>query len=232
MCSRKFFGILAAVLLLVPVTADAFDGNRKGFLLGFGAGAGVASYSQNLKITLPDIPPDRTSSQKTSFAIATNFKLGWGLTDKFLVYYLAEVAWFQHDDVFIYDNPRTPEKETHWVTDGFDAPSKSIWIASGLMGLGASYYLGDDSPWYVSAAGGLSTWTAPFENDNWLAPFNNQTQTWFGYSALVGFGWEFMEHWTAEATAMWGDPSETGSADLEVTSNTLAIVIMVSGLAY
>jgi hypothetical protein len=232
MCSRKFFGVLTAVLLLAPVTADAFDGNRKGFLLGFGAGVGVASYTQNLKINLPDIPPDRTSSRQTPFAISTNFKLGWGLTDQLLVYYLAEVAWFQHDDVFIYDNPRTDPKEAYWVVDGFDAPSKNVWIATGLLGLGVTYYLGKDSPWYVMAAGGASTWTAPFENDNWLAPFNNQAQTWFGYSALAGFGWEFMEHWTVEATAMWGNPGKTGSADLKVTSNVAALAIMVSGFAY
>jgi hypothetical protein len=229
MCSRKSLGILAAVLLLAPATADAFDGNREGFLLGFGVGVGAASLTQDLKL---DGPPDRTSSRKTSFAISTNLKVGWGLTDRLLVYYLAEVAWFQNDDVFIYDNPLTDFKEIFWVFEGFDAPSKQIWIATGLLGLGATYYLGDDSPFYVMAAGGLSTWTAPFEDDDWLAPFNDSAQTWFGYSALAGFGWEFMKHWTVEGTAMWGNPAETGEFGLEVTSNTATLMIMVSGFAY
>jgi hypothetical protein len=234
MCSRKFFGILAAVLLLAPATADAFDGNRKGFLLGFGVGGGALSLTRDLK--LADLP-DRTFDRKTSFAISTNLKVGWGITDRLLVYYLAEVAWFQHDDMFIYDDPRTEFKEIFWVFEGlgdppFVAPTKQIWIATGLAGLGVTYYLGKDSPYYVIAAGGMSTWTAPFEDDDWLAPFNDSSQTWFGYSALAGFGWEFMRHWSVEGTAMWGSPRETGSFGLEVTSNTVALLIMVSGMVY
>jgi len=229
MWSRKFSGILAAVVLLVPAAADAFDGERKGFLLGFGIGAGAASYTQDLKL---DGFPDRTSSRQTTFAISTNLKVGWGFTDRLLVYYFNNIAWIQHDDVFIYDNPLTDFKEIFWVFDGFDAPTKTIWIATGLVGVGVTYYLGDNSPYYVTGAGGLSTWTAPFEDDDWLAPFKDSAQTWFGYSALVGFGWEFMEHWSAEATAMWGNPGETGSFGLDVTSNTATLLIMVSGLVY
>ena len=60
MCSRRFLGILAAVLLLAPATADAFDGNRKGFLLGIdrhindhmkvGIGYNFTDFSDDLRV--------------------------------------------------------------------------------------------------------------------------------------------------------------------------------------
>ena len=270
MYSRKFLGILAAVLLLAPATADAFDGNRKGFLLGFGVGSGMASYTQDVSLTFPlpfrldetllfpeqDIP-DRTYGRDTKTVISTNLKLGWGLTEQLLVYYIAQVAWFNHSDVFMYDDPTTSDKEFYWVFDGLDglvitddeppdtigihfsAPKKEVWIATGLLGLGVSYYLGPTSPFYVMGAAGVSTWTAPFEDDDWLSPYKSKAQTWFGYGALAGFGWEFMKHWCLEATAMWGAPGEEGSLlsggteyDVKVTSNVASFTVMVTGIAY
>lgn len=53
--------------------ASAWDGKRKGFLLGYGAGIGWADYERN-----------RHGTQR---GVNTNLKIGWGVNDKTLIYY-------------------------------------------------------------------------------------------------------------------------------------------------
>jgi hypothetical protein len=56
--------------------ATAFDGNRKGFLLGYGLGAGVLA-SENL------------------WGLHSNLKIGGGVTDRLLIYYSGHSAIFE-----------------------------------------------------------------------------------------------------------------------------------------
>ena len=220
---------VATVLLGTPVASHAFDDRHKGFVLGFGVGPGLTSFTQDM---VSELFEQRTSSRQTKMSIATDLKIGWGFNDQLIVYYTAKVTWFQHDDVFLYDDLLTDDKEFEWVIDGFDAQTKSVWIASGVAGLGVTYFLSPESPFSITAGGGFATWTAPLEDDTWLSPFNDHSQTWFGPGAFAGFGWEFWDHWIVEGTAMWTNPTETGDLSFEVNSNVVSFLLTLNGLLY
>ena len=237
------FGIIAMLLLLAPSTSAAFDQKRKGLILGFGVGPSVTSFTQDFSHDFGEA----TSNRETKFGVSTDFKVGWGLTEQLLVYYIAQIAWFRHDDVFLYDDPSTDFKDFYWVAQGFDPTNtaspdpehlgepatKSAWLTSGVGGLGVTYYLGDTSPWYVMGAFGFSAWTAPFENDDWLVPFLNSSQTWFGYGFILGGGYELFRNWSIEANAMWGNPSEKGErGGFQVNTDTMSFQILFAGLLY
>ncbi len=235
----KPVGALASVILLLTfASAGAFDGKRKGLLMGFGVGSGVTMFSQDLTIGTDS----DASDQFVKPVISTDFKLGFGVSDQLLVYYVMQVAWFRHTDVFSYDDPATLPKEFWWAFYGFASPdtlSKDIWIASGVAGLGASYHLKPNPPsFYVTGAAGFSTWTAPFEPDDWLVPFKDHARTWFGIGVIGGVGYEFRQYWRVEATALWGNPHESadvnddGVNDMEVTSNSLSFLVLLTGLLY
>jgi opacity protein-like surface antigen len=256
-------GIVVALLSALPTASDAFDKERKGFILGFGLGPSVSSFTQEFSYDWGNNPPpssttnpsparlpvtgNASSDRIKNFGVATSLKIGWGLSEQLLVYYIAQVAWFRHDDIFAYDDPATDFKDYYWADQGFDpvntlspdqdrrgeAAAKAVWLTHAVGGLGITYYLGSTSPWYVSAAGGFSAWTAPFENDDWLIPFMNHSQTWFGYGASFGVGYEIFNNWTIEATGMWGNPHEKGDiGGLEVNTSATSFQILFNGLIY
>lgn len=74
------------LLLLVTITgsANAFDGNRKGFWLGFGAGYGSISIS--------DEGPDNTFA-----GVHTSLDIGAGLTDQLLILYSGHSSFYDEN---------------------------------------------------------------------------------------------------------------------------------------
>jgi hypothetical protein len=124
---------LIPVVIIVLASANsavfAFNGERGGFILGFGAGPSMTSYSYNHDYY--------DSDRRNEFGLGTDFKIGGGFNNQFLLYYVNRVAWFKPGDATI----------AHTV---------------GL--LGASYYLKTEAPaWYFVAAVGVSAWDKPFE---------------------------------------------------------------------
>jgi hypothetical protein len=70
---RHFYfqlAVIAIVISLAATSSSAFDGNRKGFLLGYGAGVGVS-----------DVGGDRHTG------LHTNLKIGAGISERLLLYY-------------------------------------------------------------------------------------------------------------------------------------------------
>lgn len=65
---------------------QAFNGNRKGFILGLGAGVQTVDLE--------------TGKNPSYGGLATAFKVGGGITDQFLLFYSNDVAWFDNG----YDN--------------------------------------------------------------------------------------------------------------------------------
>ena len=63
-----------------PRSSLAFDGLRKGFILGGGVGPGYLTYEGGDK-----------------FCLATNFKIGFAPSNSFEIYYLNTVSWFGLD---------------------------------------------------------------------------------------------------------------------------------------
>jgi hypothetical protein len=109
---------LVAATVLAPVHAQAFDGARKGFVLGLGLGFGSAKQT---------ISAQGVSLSNTEGGLATTFKIGAGLSDNFVLYYSNRVVFFNAD-----------------VTVGLTNSSHSL--NQGMSAVAGSYYLEPAGP--------------------------------------------------------------------------------------
>lgn len=76
----KAYAVFIVVFLVLSSQLLAFDGLRKGFILGGGVGPGYLTYEGVDK-----------------FCLATNFKIGFAPSNSFEIYYLNTVSWFGLD---------------------------------------------------------------------------------------------------------------------------------------
>lgn len=88
--------LFALAALSAARSAEAFDGTRKGFVLGFGAGPGITSFSQ----IGGDFDPGVAKS------LVTVSRIGIGLSEQVLVYFGGNTSWFpatdrSGDDAFV-----------------------------------------------------------------------------------------------------------------------------------
>ena len=198
------FRAVTALLVLIAIavmatSATAFNGERKGFILGFGAGVSWSSFKGEVEgFDLGDT--------ETKFGIGTDFKIGAGINDQLLIYYVNRVAWLKSDN----------------FTSNGDL-LEDITIASSVGLVGISYYFKTEAPaWYVVGAIGVSTWSAPLES-------NSEMFTGFGVTG--GVGYEFTPHWSLEATVNWGKPTKTIIGyDVEITA--ISVLVTFMGLAF
>jgi len=133
--------ILTVVLvMLMAISAMAFNGQRKGFILGGGLGFGVTSYTQTVKWN----GLSETGDRENKGAFNTNFQIGYAPSDQVAIYYVSKVAWFS-------------------MTNAYD---DEVTIASGAGGLGFSYYQKPVAPSMIFTGGiAVSSWSLPFEDD-------------------------------------------------------------------
>lgn len=132
--------VLVVALLAIASPASAFNGSRKGFLLGAGLGAGFNRYNQELTLNGIVFPK---SDDESKGGFATDFRIGAGVNDQFTLYYVNDVNWFS----------------LHNALD------KDVTIANGLGLLGGSWYMKPDGPsFYFNGLIGLSSWATPFES--------------------------------------------------------------------
>lgn len=139
--SARSLRIIVAVCTLccAATSASAFDGNRKGFILGFGLGP---TYSHI------QLPPQNLQSAASGIGVATDFRIGYGPTEQLLLYYDNRVSWVS-GLVFINEDL----KHTH---------------VEGCSGIGATYYFSRKSPSvFVSGGVGVSAVRRPFNSSSY-----------------------------------------------------------------
>jgi hypothetical protein len=109
----------AFLMILVPLTTSAFDGERHGFMLGLGAGYGQGKISYN-------------DSSVDGMGFCSDFKIGGGPSNKVLVYYTNRALWY------------SPGEYSDSVINGMSAAGVSYFLEpqapsfffSGALGLG------------------------------------------------------------------------------------------------
>ncbi len=89
MRNPRFVPILTAMLVLTVTSADALDNNRRGFVVGFGAGWGSAT--QELSTSGGGL--DLSLSSSTG-GVATDFRIGHGFNERWLLYYTNQQVFF------------------------------------------------------------------------------------------------------------------------------------------
>jgi hypothetical protein len=83
--NKRIKSVFLLSLLVLSSQLLAFDGQRKGFILGGGIGAGSISYEE----TAPEWKLNR-------FALTGNFKIGYAPTNSLELYYIADVSEFAY----------------------------------------------------------------------------------------------------------------------------------------
>lgn len=194
--------VLLVLFACILSSLLAFDGNRKGFLLGIGGGLAYLSYSQELE----GHGDSYESPDKEENAFATDFKIGYAPNNYLELYYTNKVAWFSMKN--IYDD--------------------NITIADGVSAIGMSYFVAPElksGNWcpsiFLSAGLGISSWSAPYED--------SEAST--GTGLFVGVGYEFSKHYRISLDYFANNPSleENG---VTLTTNSNVLMLTFSGLGY
>ena len=123
--------LIVVVLFLLCLNVWAFDGNRKGFILGLGLGFSHVSYEQTIEYDEDEFKRDTESAE----GIASDFKIGYGVSPNLSVYYSAKSTW-----------------------SSMDSMNGDVTILDQVSVLGCSFYVTDNL--YLSS--GLGLWGALF----------------------------------------------------------------------
>jgi len=174
-------------LLFTAAPALAFDDQRAGFILGLGAGLHtlrdhITTNGSNL-------------ASRSEAGLATSFKIGGGITDRILIYYVRNASWFSAP----YGN--TGRNATYTI---------------GLSGVGTTIFMAPSAPsGYFLAAVGAGEISTPFEN----ATSNT------GNALMLGGGYEYQKNLMFEgtllATSIPSGNVTLKSASLQFTINFL-----------
>ena len=76
--------------------AQPAEAQRSGFIIGFGLGPGLASYTR----TLTGQP---SSDRATEFGLGTDFHIGGVLGDSFELYFMSKLIFFDRGGTFFFD---------------------------------------------------------------------------------------------------------------------------------
>ncbi len=111
--------LLVLIILTASSSANAWDGERQGFLLGIGFGAGFDSYTG-----IQYDPVGSRSEDNTTFAFAASPRIGYAINNRVAFYYS------RHPLVFSVENEA----------------KKDLTITSCTEALQVHYYLAEASP--------------------------------------------------------------------------------------
>jgi len=160
--------VFAAPLLLFS-DARAFDGHRRGFVLGFGAGPGHLDFGQE---------------KESTWGVQTDLKLGAGLTDQTLLHYTGKQIWHSdHNIAFTEAMPMLGV--THYLKP--EGPSFFLSGAGGAAILAAG--IGGEVGGTVGPAGFLGggyEFARHFQVEAGVAIMINDPFTLYNFSVTVG----------------------------------------------
>lgn len=182
---------------MLSSTAHAFDGKRKGFIFQLGIGSGFQRSTQEFSGF-----GDRRKIDSDSGAFASDFKIGYGLSDQLLLTYTANASWA---------NGRS-------VLSGRD-----VALAHSTGGMGLTYFLTAETPaLFVDFTVGRALWA-------WLDDPDHDAIAGFGLAA--GVGYEFRKNWAVALDLSWGNPSDNDGryfghrANVETSASTVGVTV-------
>jgi hypothetical protein len=163
-----------------------FDDNRQGFILGLGAGFHNIDTDFNYD-------GSKFNSESKS-GLATSFKIGWGITNQFALYYVRNASWYS-----------APYFNGYTTSD--------ITYLAGISGIGGTFYLSPSAPsGYFLGAIGIGDLSAPFES-------NIKSDT--GSAFMLGGGYEVSKHLQIEATLLSTDIDSADDSRLNLKSSSI-----------
>lgn len=193
--SRMPLWVALVLILCVTTVAQAFDGERQGFILGAGVGAGLTSYTQ----TASYLSLSETSDRENAFGIMSDFKIGYAPNDVMEIYWMSKVSWFGMENAF----------------------GSDVTIANGIGGLGVTYFFQPTAPSaFVSGGIGFSSWMAPFE-EGAEAWYGIGVSAGAGYEFTPHWYIEGNVCWGNPSTEEYGIDLSTNSLSAKITLNVI-----------
>lgn len=177
---RLATGVLLVLGLTVMVAnAHAFDGKHRGFLLGGGLGVGVDTVRPEIS-DRGDFIVIRGDDVSYA-ALGTDFKIGGGVSERTMLYFHSQGAWFGDTDV-----------------NGDD-----VTYSSGVAGLGVTWFTSSKPhSFFLTGTMGIASLDLPFEDD---------FPEWTSFGVILGVGYEFARHWSVDGSFVIGAPDRTES---------------------
>ncbi|MDH4222186.1 MAG: hypothetical protein OEV55_01455 [candidate division Zixibacteria bacterium] len=200
--------IVVMVISFLALNANAFDGKRKGFILGGGIGPGVTLLKSTVSYSswFDEHEYSESSDWESKFGLITNFKIGYAPSDHVEIYFTVKDSWYG--------------STIYW--GGLE--SEDVVMASGFWGPGVTYYFKPEAPSYFITGGfGLSTLSLPFESD---------AEIKFGGGVFAGAGYEFARHYSVELDLMWGKVSNFALFGIDEDTSVLTVALTFNALAF
>lgn len=187
----KTFIVSLVLLSCVCFSTDAYalDGKRKGFILSFGIGPSLTSYTQSVG--------DFTSDRENDFGVGTDFRIGYAPSNQFMIYYTNKVTWIL----------------------GFEnALDEKVTIVNGVGLLGLSYYFETAAPSiYFTGTIGVSSWSALEDSNDAWSGFG--LGAGIGYEFSKYWSTEFNFMWGNPGDSIEGIEVETNAIGIMFTVN-------------
>ena len=197
--------LLVLMLFAVISTLTAFNGKREGLLFGIGMGYCQAFYENKIEDDYGRV--ERVAGP--SSGVATEVKLGYGISNNTEIYLSNQVAWYSR---------RTFEGET----------SQTVTLNS-MTSLGVSYFFSeklDSNEWHSSpfVSGGLGR----FHMSDFFYDDGNSSGS-FGF--YVWLGYEFAKHVRLSLNYYVNNQSYKEDGN-NYTKNSNVMLLTLSALAF
>lgn len=197
--------MLFAILLATAVTAAASDGQRKGFLVGVGAGTGFTTLMHNISSSGSSKEFDRA----TRMGLQTNFRIGHAPSNSLEIFYANKVSWF---------NLR-------------HASGESAAISHGIAFIAVRYFFAPEAPApFLSGGIGTAFWARGFSNGTSIIDKSYSLRS-RGPGLFVAGGYEFSSHWDLQGTLMLGRLG-VDDTDFELKSYVWTFQITLNATLY
>lgn len=183
---------IGLAMFFVVTEARAWDGERKGFIFGGGLGLGATGIIESYRNEAESL----AAAPAIQFAFSPDIRIGYAPTNKLMLYAFGVDSWFNYTQQMLS------------AYGGQELYGEESWtINSSLSGVGASYYLKPEAPaWIFSGGLGIAQLKAYGNN----AP----TATFSGFGFMLGAGYEFRKHWSAEFNFVYENPKHSVSSSV------------------
>jgi hypothetical protein len=219
-------GFLSLLVLVSPGSLSAFDGQRKGFILGMDIGPGLVHVRSNA---------DSRTDKLTRGGVSLNATIGYASSNKFQIYFYHRMTMFKmgelgqaYEDWFEEIQNETWKGMGYLILTPFVLPFLPVKASHSAGGIGFSSFVDETAPSFFFSGGfGWSIIADPYLKD--LLSTANDTMG--GIGLVAGIGYEFKPHVSAELQFMYGT-SDRGAWSSYDSRSAYSVSLVLKLLAY
>jgi len=189
------FAVVLVVLMAIPahgIKLDPFDGNRKGFTFGWGAGPCLSTIWSRTDLYVGSNKTRLSDGKISKAGINLEWRLGAGYNEKLQFYFMDRTSIFDPPKMFDdYGNYFDKMDEGGMASVFYTLVSPLVLPFIPLMsshttfGVGASYFLEETAPtFFIDGGFGLAVFHNPIADE-----------VMGGGGFFLGAGYEYTEHW-------------------------------------